>query len=295
MSRFVAVDLTGLTPPDVVETLVYEDILAELKADCVARMEAAGVEYNVQTLESDPVVKVLEVAAYRELLLRARVNDAARAIMLAFAQKSDLDHLGVYYGVVRQLVQAATSSTPAVYEADGRLRSRIQLAPEALSTAGPEGAYAFHTMTVDPTIKSVQVYTPAPGEVHVLPLTSVGNGIPSANLLSKIRSRLNEEDIRPLTDMVYVRSPYVQEFTVSVNLSVADGPDPNVVKAAAVAGINAYLSSRHKVGAPIRVSGLVAAAMVPGVEDLDVTSPIADIEPAQDAVAYATSITVSVA
>ncbi len=294
MSRFVAVDLTGLTPPDVVETLVYEDILEELKADCVARMEAAGVEYNVQTLESDPVVKVLEVAAYRELLLRARVNDAARAIMLAFAQKNDLDHLGVYYGVVRQLVQAATSTTPAVYETDTRLRSRVQLAPEALSTAGPEGAYVFHTMTVDPTIKSVQVYSPTPGEVHVLPLTSVGNGIPSANLLSAIRSRLAEEDIRPLTDMVYVRAPAVQNFTISVNLSIADGPDPLVVKAASVASINAYLASRHKVGTPIMLSGIIAAAMTAGVEDVTVLSPTADIEPAEDEVAYATSITVNV-
>ena len=294
MSRFVSVDLTGLTPPDVVETLVYEDILEELKADCVARMEAAGVDYNVQTLESDPVVKVLEVAAYRELLLRARVNDAARAIMLAFAQKSDLDHLGVYYGVARQLVQAATLNTPAVYETDTRLRSRIQLAPEALSTAGPEGAYAFHTMTVDPSIKSAQVYSPSPGEVHVLPLTSTGNGVPSEILLSRIRVRLNEQDIRPLTDMVYVRAPTVLGFSLNVNLSIAEGPDPVVVRNASTASLNAYLASRHKVGTPIMVSGLIAAATVSGVEDVAIISPTADVEPAEDEVAYATSITVTV-
>jgi phage-related baseplate assembly protein len=294
MSRFVAVDLTGLTPPDVVETLVYEDILAELKADCVARMEAAGVDYNVQMLESDPVVKVLEVAAYREMLLRARVNDAARAVMLAFAQKMDLEHLGVYYGVKRQIVTPATDTTPAVYETDARLRSRVQLAPEALSTAGPEGAYEFHTMSLDTSIKSVRVYSPVPGEVHVLPLTNVGNGTPSASLLSRIRVRLAEEDIRPLTDMVYVRAPAVQEFTVSVNLSIADGPDPLVVKAAALASINAYLESRHKVGTPVMVSGLIAASMVPGVEDVELVSPAADVEPPEDAVAYATMKTVTV-
>lgn len=294
MSRFVAVDLTGLTPPDIVEELDFEAILAVLKSDCVARMDADGVEYNVETLESDPVVKVLEVAAYRETLLRARVNDAARAIMLAFAQKSDLEHLGVYYGVKRELVTPATSSSPAVYETDTRLRQRVQLAPEALSTAGPEGAYVFHTLTVDPSIKSVQVYTPAPGEVHVLPLTDVGNGAPSANLLARIRSRLMEEDIRPLTDMVYVRAPTQLNFTLSANLSIADGPDPAVVKNAAIAGINAYLSARHKVGTSIMRSGLIAAAMVPGVENVTLISPSTDIEPAEDEVAYATTITVTV-
>jgi phage-related baseplate assembly protein len=294
MSRFVAVDLTGLTPPDVVETLVYEDILEALKADCVARMEDMGVDYNVQMLESDPVVKILEVAAYREMLLRARVNDAARAVMLAFAQKADLEHLGVYYGVERDIVTPATDTAPAVYESDARLRQRVQLAPEAFSTAGPEGAYAFHTMSLDPSIKSVQVYSPNPGEVHVLPLTDVGNGIPSASLLSAIRIRLAEEDIRPLTDMVFVRAPTTVEFAVSVNLSVAEGPDPLVVKAASLASINAYLSSRHRVGTSVKMSGLIAAAMVPGVEDVELVSPISDIEPAEDEVAYATTKTVTV-
>jgi phage-related baseplate assembly protein len=294
MSRFVAVDLTGLTPPDIVEELDYEAILAALKADCVARLEELGVEYNVQSLESDPVVKVLEVAAYRETLLRARVNDAARAIMLAFAQKSDLEHLGVYYGVKRQLVIPATSSTPAVYETDTRLRQRVQLAPEALSTAGPEGAYIFHAMGVDPSIKSVHVYSPNPGEVHVLPLVNSGNGIPSSTILSRVLARLAEEDIRPLTDMVYVRAPTLLNFTVSVNLSIADGPDPNVVKSAAIAGINAYLSSRHRSGAKIMRSGLIAAAMVAGVENATLVSPSIDLEPAEDEVAYATSITVTV-
>jgi phage-related baseplate assembly protein len=294
MSRFVAVDLTGLTPPNVVETLVYEDILEELKADCVARMEAMGVDYNVQMLESDPVVKILEVAAYRELLLRARVNDAARAVMLAFAQQADLEHLGVYYGVERELVTPATQDDPAVYETDTRLRQRVQLAPEALSTAGPEGAYIFHTMTLDPSIKSVQVYTPQPGEVHVLPLVDSGDGIPSPTLLSQIRVRLGQEDIRPLTDMVFVRAPTLLNFTLEVNLSIAEGPDPLVVKAASLASINTYLSNRHKVGTSIKVSGLIAAAMVPGVEDVELVSPVADITPAEDEVAYATTKTVNV-
>lgn len=294
MSRFVAVDLTGLTPPDIVETLVYEDILEALKDDCVARMEAMGVDYNVQMLESDPVVKVLEVAAYREMLLRARVNDAARAVMLAFAQKSDLEHLGVYYGVERQVLTPATATSPATYEPDTRLRQRVQLAPEALSTAGPEGAYIFHAMSLDPSIKSVQVYTPQPGEVHVLPLVDTGNGLPSASLLSRIRVRLGEEDIRPLTDMVFVRSPTIVSFDVVVNLSIAEGPDPILVKSASLASINAYLSSRHKVGTSVKMSGLIAAAMTPGVEDVDLVSPISDIEPAEDEVAYATTKTVNV-
>jgi phage-related baseplate assembly protein len=149
-------------------------------------------------------------------------------------------------------------------------------------------------MSLDPSIKSVQVYTPQPGEVHVLPLVDTGNGLPSAGLLSRIRVRLGEEDIRPLTDMVFVRSPAIVNFDVTVNLSIADGPDPLVVKAASLASINAYLSSRHKVGTSIKMSGLIAAAMTPGVENVELVSPITDISPAEDEVAYATTKTVNV-
>jgi phage-related baseplate assembly protein len=293
MTRFTAIDLTGLTPPGVVETIVYEEILQDLKDDCVQRMVDAGVEYDVQMLESDPVVKILEVAAYREMLLRARVNDAARAVMLAFSQQADLEHLGVYYGVIRQIVTPATDLVSAVYEADGRLRTRVQLAPEALSTAGPEGAYVFHAMTIDPLVKSVRAYQPYPGAVHVLPLTSVGNGIPSEILLSKIRQRLNEEDIRPLTDMVTVRAPGVLSYAISVQLTIADGPDQVVVRSAATSAIQAYLSSRHIVGVPIMTSGIIAAAHVPGVESVTLTYPTADVVPLDDQVATHSSITVT--
>ncbi|HML28952.1 MAG TPA: hypothetical protein PKE16_08950, partial [Hyphomicrobium sp.] len=99
MTRFAAtaIDLSELGPPPVVEVLAFEDILAEVKADLVSRWP----DFNVGTLESDPVVKVLEVLAFREIALRARVNDAARAVMLSESTGGDLDHLAPYYGVVR--------------------------------------------------------------------------------------------------------------------------------------------------------------------------------------------------
>ncbi|MDO5641497.1 MAG: hypothetical protein Q4G26_03800 [Paracoccus sp. (in: a-proteobacteria)] len=36
----------------------------------------------VLDLESEPLTKLLEVSAYREMVIHARINDAARAVML---------------------------------------------------------------------------------------------------------------------------------------------------------------------------------------------------------------------
>ena len=67
-------DISSLATPDIIETLDYEEILQRMKDDLVAR----DPDF-VHLLESDPAMKVMEVAAWRELLIRQRVNDAARA------------------------------------------------------------------------------------------------------------------------------------------------------------------------------------------------------------------------
>ncbi len=53
-------------------------------------------------VESDPAIKILEVAAWRELLLRERINEAARSNLLKFASGEELDNLAEFYGVERE-------------------------------------------------------------------------------------------------------------------------------------------------------------------------------------------------
>jgi phage-related baseplate assembly protein len=43
------------------------------------------------TLESEPIVKLLQENAYREVIWRQRVNEAAQAVTLAYSAGRDLD------------------------------------------------------------------------------------------------------------------------------------------------------------------------------------------------------------
>jgi phage-related baseplate assembly protein len=74
-----SVDLSRLPAPDVIEALDFEAILT-------ARKDKLGELFpdiaDFLNLESEPAVKIQETGAYRELLHYARVNDAARAVML---------------------------------------------------------------------------------------------------------------------------------------------------------------------------------------------------------------------
>ncbi|MCP3967439.1 MAG: hypothetical protein GY750_14680 [Lentisphaerae bacterium] len=72
MTTFNAIDLSLLPAPDVIETLDYELILAGMIAD----LQAKAPEFSA-LVESDPAFKILEAAAYREVILRQRVNDAS--------------------------------------------------------------------------------------------------------------------------------------------------------------------------------------------------------------------------
>ena len=98
-TRFLAPDLTQLQPAALIETIDSEAILAAQKAWILARWDAIRVDrpdlpaLDTLGLETEPLTILLEVFAYRETLLRALVNDKARAVLIAYATGSDLDHL----------------------------------------------------------------------------------------------------------------------------------------------------------------------------------------------------------
>jgi phage-related baseplate assembly protein len=135
------VDLSALPAPDVLEPLDFEVTYDEALGTFRVYM---GDNWSAP-LESDPVVKLLEVAAYQKVSNRARVNDAGKALLLAHAIGSDLDHLGANVNLQRLVIQAedlaAVPPVPEVKEQDDPFRERIQLAFEGLTTAGPRASY----------------------------------------------------------------------------------------------------------------------------------------------------------
>jgi phage-related baseplate assembly protein len=147
-----ALDLSRLPPPMVVEQLSYEAIRAAIVDQLVAELPAFDA-----TVTSDPAVKVLEVVAYREMLIRQQFNERARQVMLAYATGSNLDQLGALLDVGR-----------LEGEADTAYRARIQLAPEAFSVAGPASAYRFYALSAAPTIADASVAAPRPDDIRAV-------------------------------------------------------------------------------------------------------------------------------
>lgn len=277
------VDLSQLPPPDLVETLDFEAIYDAMVADFTRlwnEKRAANPtlpEINVLNLETDPLATAFQVFAYRETGIRSRINHVGRSNMLAFASRADLDQLAGNFNVTRQIVTPATADAPAVYETDLRFRRRVLLAIEAYSTAGPAGAYVYHALSADPTLRDATAVTPAPGRVQVVIMASGENPMPTSDQLSKVSLALSADTVRPLTDMVSVVGPEVVETDIVAGLTVYPGPDGNIVRQQALAKLTSWLATMSYLGRDIRRSAIFSQLHVEGVMSVDLISPAADI------------------
>ena len=278
MGSFTPIDLSKLPAPDVIETLDFENLLTDYINDFVARNP------NYATLlESDPAIILMQVVAYREMLLRARINEAAKANMLAYATKGDLDNLAAFFGVER-----------LIDETDERLRKRTQLALEGFSTAGPVGAYIFHSLSASNEVKSVSVKSPNPGEVLVTILSNIGDGTVAQELIDSVLAKLNEDNIRPLTDLVSVQGAEIINYQVEAVITVYSGPSSAVVETEANDALQKFISDRHEIGRVIAISGIYDALHVDGVKKVELISPLADVETTNEQAPYCSNISISV-
>lgn len=291
---FTVVDLSQLPAPNVVEPLDFETILAEMIADLQRRDETFTA-----LVEADPAYKILEVCAYRELLIRQRVNESAKAVMLAYATDADLDQLGANVGVQRLTITPADDTTvpptPAVMEDDDAFRSRIQLSPEGYTTAGSEGSYVFHGLGANADVKDVQAVSPQPGKVTVYVLSRSGDGSAPQETIDAVAKTLNGETVRPLTDEVTVLSANIVTYTINAVLTLFPGPDSSVVLQSAIDAVTAYAETQRRIGYDVTLSGLYHALHQPGVQNVTLNQPTASLVLGNGQASYCTSINVTVA
>ncbi|OEZ88795.1 baseplate J-like protein [Janthinobacterium sp. HH106] len=294
------IDLTQLPAPSVVEVLDFEAILATRKAHLVSLLpeaERAAVTALLE-LESEPATKLLEENSYQETILRNRVNEAGKAVMLAFALDGDLDQLGANVNVARLVITPANPSAlppvAAVMEDNDAYRLRIQEAPDGLSVAGPKASYEFHARSADGQVKDASATSPAPASVTVTVLANNATGIASAELLATVAHALNAEDVRPLGDRVTVQAAQVIDYQIEATLFIGVGPEVPILLDAARANAVRVSQPRRPLGHSIYRSACSAAVHVEGVRKVVLTSPAADIELDATQAARCTAINLNV-
>jgi len=289
------VDLTALPAPDVLEGLDFEDTYDEALATFRGYM---GDNWSAP-LESDPVVKLLEVAAYLKVGNRARVNDAGKALLLAHAIGPDLDQLGANYNLKRLVIQAAdldaVPPVPEVKELDDPFRERIQLAFEGLTTAGPRNSYILHARNASGLVMDATAESPAPCYVTVTVLSSEGRGEAGPALLATVKATLNDDDVRPVCDRVTVQSAQIIDYRINAILHMTGaGPEGDASLAEAQKRLAAWINPRKRLGVEVARSAVDAQLHVAGVARVELVGWV-DMAPTKAQAAWCTGYEVTLA
>lgn len=275
-------DLSQLPAPDVVENLNYESILAERKATLISLYppEQQAAMARTLSLESEPIVKLLQENAYREVILRQRVNESARAVMLGFATGADLDQIGANYHVTRLILKPADNSTLpptlAIMESDGDFLLRIQQSFEGMSVAGPTASYEWHARSADGRIADASAISPSPARVIVTVLAREGDGSPDETLLIRVSEALNAENVRPVADWVSVNAAVIVKYKIEAALYLYDGVLAGPCLDDANQKLAAFIADQRRLGRSIRCQAYASVLRVPGVEYVELIEPFED-------------------
>ncbi len=298
------IDMSQVPVPDVIKPLDFESRFSDLKAQLVALYPESE---SVLELESEPLTKFLQLLAYRELHLVGQINDDTRGNMLASSVANDLEAIAARFNLTRLTITSAddTAEPPiaAVMESDDALRRRVQMAFDGLNTAGSIDGYIFFALSSNGLVADASAVSPEPCEMVLTILSHEANGVASNQLLGLVRqyfgvtadglnTTATPSKVRPDGDHLTVQVAEVLNYQVNATLQIKAGPDAPSVLATAQQAISTYTQQR-KLGRSKTLSGIYAALHQPGVSNVKLSSPVANINCSAAQFAYCTAINVS--
>jgi len=266
MSAWTLDDLAGLARPAILEELSIDAIFASRQAELVERLQAAGIDYSVEDLQTDPAMILLQEAAFEETILRARANDVARARYLYYARLTEVDHLGAFYDVVR---------LPG--ELDARFKLRIRLAIQGRSTGGTEPGYRGAALGASLRVADARVYRDGRAPIiHVAVFAADNNGVADATLLGLVRTALEQADRQVINDTIDVRSAVVDVVPVAADVWLLPDADVSLIDTLRD-GLQAAWAEASGLGRDLTRAWLASRLMADGVANVVVTAPAADL------------------
>jgi len=285
----------NLQPMQVLEDIEVEQIIADrmlrFKQLWALHDPPAAAQYDVEELEFDPIKINQEACAFFELLLRDRVNQAARSITLAYAIGTDLDAIASRYpGGVPRLPD----------ESDDRYRRRIWLSPNTLSPHGTAEAYEFWALTAGPYLRDVTAIRSVmhdyyPTILITCLMDSVANPKPSDEQLVGIRLYIENLSRQGLTDVISVNPPKVHQIEYNVAVWLYPGAVQDQILRRIDASLQALVMDQYWLGHDHSLTAIHAACQMGGVHHVDVLSPEENVKVPADWVIVVTKITVTLA
>jgi phage-related baseplate assembly protein len=300
MSRLSVINLAELGPMEVIETISTEDILAarmaRFKELWALYDPSAAAQYDVENLEFDPIKINQECSTYFELMMRNRVNQAARDVTLAFGYGNNLEGIASRYpGGVPRLEG----------ESDDRYRRRVWLSPNVLSPHGTAEHYVFWALTGDPTLHDASAVTiEGTGKVFVTIMAESGsvaamawtrtydrttsallhtearpviNAMPTLPQIIDVRAYILAEARRGLTDEIIVYGPKVAHANYKARIWLFPNVSAELAFSKIERAVAALLEKQRWLGFDHSRMAFDAALAQEGVHHAIIDEPFKDV------------------
>lgn len=157
----------------------------------------------------------------------------------------------------------------------------LKASEDAYSTAGPMGAYIYWAKSVSTEISDVKAICPIQngeiqaGQVAIYALMNDGT-IATDTIKALILAACNDDEVRPLTDLVSVEDPSKVQYDIALTYYIPSDTTTaaSEIQAQVEAAVDAYVSWQcARLGRDINPSKLISLLMAAGVKRVEVTSP----------------------
>lgn len=302
-TRFTVVQPSLLPQPQLLQSIDTETIIsarmARFKALWSQYDPPNAAQYDVGQLEFDPIRILCENNTFFEMMLRDRVNQAVRGVMLAFSVGTDTDGLGSNYPY---------GGTRLDGETDDAYKMRLWNSPSIFSLNGPgQGtyeSYVYWTLSAPmPTgfnrIRHAAALTTRGTGVVTIPIiqensivkrsvdfftgdllaVDTGDPRPTPEQITAVYVYLTDPTAarKGLTDVINVLPAKVIHTDVIVDIITFPGVDKASTMEESMVALLAFIDGIRWLGGDLTMMGMEAALAQQGVYNVNFHAPAGDI------------------
>ncbi len=190
----------------------------------------------------------------------------------AIGQISTLVDIYDYYSGCSNITASEGGTDDAT---DDEYYELMRASMDGFSCAGARGGYEYWAKQVSTEIGDVIAITPEPGVVSLYVLMKDGS-LAGEEIKRAVLEACNDDERRPLTDLVYVRDAEIVKFDVTLTYYLQTGRTRSAadVSAAVKAAVDEYVTWQNaKLGRDINPSQLIWLLMQTGIKRVELTSP----------------------
>lgn len=165
-------------------------------------------------------------------------------------------------------------------EEDEAYRTRIRQSRAVYSTAGSREAYEYYARSADARVQDVHVSSPGAGTIELTVLAAAdglnSDGSTKQSVLDAVKAACNADNVRPLTDLVEVKSAQAVAYDISVKYFVNAEDESGAISAIEGAGgaLEEYVKWQgEKLGRAINPDKLRTFLIGAGAQWATVTKP----------------------